>query len=202
MPSLFDYHKEKLLEVAQQYLKRRDNVDGQTTELDRIETLVSSLMQDIQETPGDEWHVDLFELNRILGVFKVTLGYSQIQFTNSTQLWVRYLRAVPDLRELTIPGTFTEDYFSEECLEALGRLRNLRKLTIMYDPSFHSFIEALITYRPSKLLSYEILLALLSSCHSVEELIVNDFSADKSHTKFLWTALKSVRHIRKLEVMI
>ena len=135
MTSQFDYHKEKLIEVAQQYLKRNDYVDGRTAELYRIETLVSSLSRDIQEPPNFECHVDLFELNRILGVFKVTLGYPRIPYTTSPQLWVRYLRSVPDLRELIISETLGESYFSEECLEALGQLRNLRKLTITYDLS-------------------------------------------------------------------
>ena len=135
MPSLFDYHKDKLLEASQQYLKRNDNVDGRTAELDRIEKLVSSLRRDIQETPDDEWHIDLFELNRILGIFKVTLGYQRIPYTTSPQVWLRYLRAVPDLRELTIPGMSEQASFSEEYLEALGQLRNLRKLTITYDLS-------------------------------------------------------------------
>ena len=138
MPNLFDYHKDKLLEVAQQYLKRSNNVDGRTAQSERIKTLVSLLSRDIQETPDDEWHIDLFELNRILGVFKITLGYPHFRFPCSPQLWVRYLQSVPDLRELTISEKFAEFCCSEDCLEALSQLRNLRKLKITYDPSLDS----------------------------------------------------------------
>ena len=202
MPSLFEYHKERLLEVAQQYLKRKDNVDERTAELDRIKTLVSSLSRDIiQETPNFEWHIDLFELNRILGVFKVTLGYEWIPHTTSSNLWIRYLRAVPDLREMTIPRTFKEASFTEECLEVLSKLRNLRKLTITYDPAFNLKLSSHHVCRELGKFNEESLLALLSSCRNVEELIVDDFSADNRHTKFLWTALKSIRHIRKVEVV-
>jgi hypothetical protein len=131
MRNTFQFHKEKLLETAQLYLKGKSRWSGTDNELEQIRSLSGKLAEISNEPPNNEWLLDLFELNLILNVFKLTGEYTcNLPGLDRGPFFLRYLRVMPNLESLIIPQHFQSFDCKEDCLEAMSHLKNLRQLTM------------------------------------------------------------------------
>ena len=98
---------------------------------------------------------------------------------------------------------------SQERLQKVLLARNVLKLLVKWKICANSrsrtipqeSIRDSHIFRHLGKLNEESLLALLSSCRNVEELIVHG-SSPAGTTRFLWTALKSISHVQKVEVTV
>ena len=141
MPTPFEYHKERLLKVAQKYLSGKQLWNGSSEELDEIKSLSSKLQEEIDDDNDNEWHIALFQLNSILRVFKITkdISFNRYFMSPFPELWTSYLQGSPDLHSVTLPSKRNVSFCGHECLKALVRLNRLRNLEIKL--AFSVFVE-------------------------------------------------------------